>query len=202
MMLLIALPLAAAADVAEDFENGRKAFDRGDISGSMAPLRRAADAGHAKAQALYAYVLDISEFDAEALAYYQKSADQADPDGQYGVAQMYISGEAGKRDYKLARTWLEKAAAQGQGQAVMALAEAYLSGGLGMEQAELESPEALRWLNAAADLKSLTALTALQAAYANGKYGLTADPVKAAEIEARIKILKPDEPTKKKRRKG
>ena len=200
MTLLAALPFFAVADVQSDFEAGKKAFDRGDVSGSMAPLRRAADAGHAKAQALYGYVMDISEFDAEAYAYYKKSADQGDADGQYGLAQMYVTGEAGKKDLKLARDWMEKAASQGHAQAIMTLADAYITGGLAIEPAERESPQALKAVQAAVELNSLTALTAMQAAYTTGRYGLPIDPAKAAEMEAKIRAIKPELGGKKKRR--
>lgn len=200
MTLLAGLPFLAVADAQSDFEAGKKAFDRGDVSGSMAPLRRAADAGHAKAQALYGYVLDISEFNVDAYAYYKKAADQGDADGQYGLAQMYITGEAGKKDLKQARAWMEKAAAQGQAQAITTLADAYISGALAIEPAEQESPQALKVVQAAADLNSLTALMALQAAYTTGKYGLPIDPAKAAELEAKIRAIKPDLGGRKKRR--
>lgn len=202
MMFLTGLSPVVQADPAADYELGRKAFDLGDVSGAMKPLRQAADAGNAKAQALYGYVLDISEFDVEALGYYQKAADQGDPDGQYGLAQMYISGEAGKKDPKLARQWLEKAAHQNMPQAVQLLGEAYVKQNFGIEATELESPEAAKWINAAAELKSTIALNALLDAYTNGKYGIAANAAKAAEIDAKIRAAKPEEKGKKRRRQG
>lgn len=70
----------AIAGSAEDFEAGRKAFRAGDIVTAMAPLRRASEAGHAAAQALYGQILDRSELDEEAVAWFRKSAEQNDPD--------------------------------------------------------------------------------------------------------------------------
>ena len=169
---------------AEDFEAGRKAFRAGDIVTAMAPLRRASEAGHAAAQALYAQILDRSELDEEAVAWFRKSAEQNDPDGQFGLGSMLASGEGIKRDPIAARSWIEKSAAQGNGLAINFLAQSYINGQLGLTDADRSSPQALGVLKQAADLGFLPAIDALAQAYAKGGYGATPDPV-AAEAYAR-----------------
>ena len=68
------------------------------LRAAMLGLRKAADAGHAKAQARLAEILDASDYNEEAFAYYRKSADQGDVDGVFGLASMYAVGEGTKKD--------------------------------------------------------------------------------------------------------
>lgn len=185
--LCVALVRAGAP---EDFEAGRKAFRAGDIAGAMAPLKRAAEAGHPAAQALYGQILDRSELDDEALEWFRKSALQNDPDGQYGYGSMLAAGEGAKRDLPAARTWIEKAADQGHVLAINLLAQSYISGQLNVSEAERTSPQALAVLKRAADLGFLPALDALAQAYAKGDYGATADPLAAERFAQRARELR------------
>jgi len=174
----------AIAGPVEDFEAGRKAFRTGDIVTAMGPLKRASEAGHAAAQALYGQILDRSELDEEAVAWFRKSAEQNDPDGQFGLGSMLASGEGVIRDPIAARSWIEKAAVQGHGLAINLLAQSYINGQLGVTEAERSSPQALAILKQAADLDFLPAIEALAQAYAKGGYGAVPDPA-AAEAYAR-----------------
>jgi len=90
-LLLLASPaiLAADAGVDEEFRRGEKAYHTGDVIGAMGSLRKAADQGHADAQALLAEILDRAEFNEEAVAYYRKAADQGNANGEYGLGTMY-----------------------------------------------------------------------------------------------------------------
>ena len=160
----------------EDYESGKKAFRAGDIVGSMAPLKRASEAGHAAAQALYGQILDRSELDEEAIEWYRKSAEQNDPDGQFGLGSMLASGEGGKRDVVAARKWIERSAEQGHVQAINLLAQSYINGQLGLTEEERSGPRALAVLKKAADLDFLPAMDALAQAYATGSYGAVPDP--------------------------
>ncbi len=174
----------AIAGSAEDFEAGRKAFRAGDIVTAMAPLRRASEAGHAAAQALYGQILDRSELDEEAVAWFRKSAEQNDPDGQFGLGSMLASGEGIQRDPVAARSWIEKSAAQGNGLAINFLAQSYINGQLGLTDEDRSSPQALATLKQAADLGFLPAIEALAQAFAKGGFGAAPDPA-AAEAYAR-----------------
>ena len=77
----------------DDYSAGRKAYLAGDVRRAMPPLKRAADAGHAPAQSLYAYILDKAEYNEEAAQYFRRAAEQGDADGQYGLGILYAAGE-------------------------------------------------------------------------------------------------------------
>lgn len=179
----------ALADSADDYDVGLKAYTSGSVVDAMTPLRRAADKGHAPAQALLAYILDISELDEEAVAYYQKSSEQGDADGQFGLGSMYLSGEGIAKNLEEARRLFNLSAKQGNKNAIVALAQSYISGGLGLDEAALRGPEALFWIKAAADFDYQPALVALSAAYASGKYGLSIDPKMVESLHARLRKI-------------
>ena len=174
------------AGPAEDYETGYKAFNLGNITDAMAPLRRAADSGHAAAQALLAYILDGAEDNEEAVSYYRKSAEQGNADGEFGLGSMYAIGEGVTQNFDEARKWVMKAAAQGNKNAIAMVAQSYISGGLGFDEATRHGPEALTWIKRAAEFDYLPALINLSAAYRTGQYGLTADPAMVENLKERI----------------
>ena len=175
------------ADSTEDYETGSKAFAAGNMVDAMTPLKLAADKGHAAAQALLAYILDSAEFNEESVAYYRKSADQGNADGQFGLASMYLTGEGLTKNIDEARRLFYLSAKQGNKNAVVVLAQSHINGGLGLDEATLRGPEALFWIKSAADFDYLPALIALSAAYGSGKYGLTIDPKMVESLNARIR---------------
>lgn len=111
---LLALGLAmasltpAVADPQQDYEAGVAAFDRSDLMTSMQLLRKAADAGHAAAQAQYAYILDKAEENEAARRYYRMSAEQDNIEGILGLAALYQIGEGGVVDLVAAAQWLRR----------------------------------------------------------------------------------------------
>lgn len=193
-LVLIAVSALAAASVQEDFAAGEKAYRAGDVVAAMPLLRRAADAGDARAQALYGHLLDISEFNDQAAAYYRRAADQGNADGQFGLASLYASGEGVERDSAAARKWFELAAAQGHAHAINTLALASLSGELGLSSAEL------KWVHKAAEQGYFPALDYLAKGYRAGTFGVV-DVGRADEIEARIRALGPPPARKASRKK-
>lgn len=158
----------ALAGAEEDYQAGLKSFRDGDVVGAMVPLRGASLAGHAKAQALLAEILDRTDFDEDAIALYRKSAEQGEPDGMFGLGVMIASGEGTKKDLLAGRNWIFKAAEKGQPMAINVIAQAYLKGELGYTEADRNSPEALAWVKRAAASDYLPAVDALAAAYATG----------------------------------
>lgn len=122
-----------AADAESDYQRGLKAFEEENLILAMQSLGRAASAGHAKAQALLAYIHDKAEEDAQALRYYRMAADQGDPAGEFGLGTLYAAGEGVARDQAQALHWFQRAADQGYGPALEVLADAYLEGALGLE---------------------------------------------------------------------
>lgn len=174
----------------EDYQIGLKAYRGGDLVGSMSPLRRAADAGHAGAQALLGDILDKAESDEEAVAYFRKSAEQGNADGQYGLGAMYAAGEGVKKDPAEARKWITRAADQGHKLAVNTLAQAYITGGLGLEESALRGADALTRLRQAAGNDYLPAIDVLAKAYRAGDYGLAPDAKEAEQLTARANKLR------------
>jgi len=175
LALYIAGTLPAAAGANEDYEEGKKIFLSGDLVTSVAPLRRAADAGHAKAQVVLAEILDRADSDAEAVAYYRKAAEQGNADGQLGLAGMLLGGEGTPRNVAEAKQWLRKAADQGHKLAVNEMASSYLTNAWEIPEEQRKTPEALAWIRKAADNNFIPAMDALSNAYRKGDFGLTAD---------------------------
>jgi TPR repeat protein len=180
--LLVATLTACSVTLAgphEDYQEGARSYARGDLMAAMTTLKRAADGGHAAAQALYALILDRADSDEEAVGYYRKSAEQGNPDGQFGYGAMLASGEGTKRDVDQAREWILKAAEQGHKLAINELALAYLKGQLNIPPDERQGPQALRWVRQAAENDFVPAMDAMAAAYKTGGYGLAADASQA-----------------------
>ena len=174
----------------DDFRVGSEAYRRGDVMQAMAMLKKSADAGHAPSQALLAYILDQAEFNDEAVAYYRKAAEQGDRDGEFGLGSMYAAGEGVKRDPAEARNWITRAAEKGHPNAINALAQAYISGDLGIDEAQRNGAEALRWVRLAADAGFLPALDHLARAYRSGAYGLGVNVEQAAALDAKARAIR------------
>lgn len=190
------------AGTVEDFEAGLRSYRAGDIVGAMAPLRNAANAGHAKAQVLLAEILDRSELDEDAIALYRKAADQGDADGMFGLGVMLAGGEGVKKKEPIeGRKWIEKAAGLGQMQAINVMAQAHLNLDLGFTEADRESAQALHWIQQAAANDYLPAIEALIAAYSSGnRWGLTADKAMADQYFAQMNRIRTTEPAKTKKK--
>lgn len=171
---------AAQAGPAEDYNDGTKRYADGDLIAAMPLLRKAADAGHAAAQAAIAEILDQADSSTEAVEYYRKSAVQGNAEGQFGLGAMLAAGQGTPKNLAEARKWITLAAEQDHKLAVNELALAYISGGLEIPDAQRQGADALRWIRAAADNGYITAMDKLAAAYRNGELGLAVD-VKAAE---------------------
>lgn len=138
-MCIVACGLALAgaqarAGAKEDTERAEASFRSGDLIAAMALLRKAADEGHAPAQARLADLLDAAEQDVEAVALYRKAAEQGDPAGEYGLGRMFANGEGLARDPTQALLWIRKAADRDHVPAIESLARAYRSGDLGLSR--------------------------------------------------------------------
>lgn len=192
--LALALALAAGARAlagpAEDYAAGLRAYRVGDVKSAISILRKPADAGDAASQTLLARILDGAEANAEALKYYRMAAAQGEAEASYGLAVMLAGGEAGPPDPRGAREAMLAAARRGHGPAVNAIALSYLKGGLGTAEADRKSPEALLWIEKAADNGLLPAIDRLALAYREGELGLARDPARAEALEARAREIR------------
>jgi TPR repeat protein len=145
--LALLLSAAAFAGPAEDYAAAQKAFHSGDLPRAMQLLERASNAGHAPAQAMLAWILDGAEENSRAVALYRRSAAQGYPEGQFGLATMYLKGEGVARNNAEAVKLLTSAAEQGHGQSAALLGSAYLNGDLGLEK---DPAQGRTWLEQAA----------------------------------------------------
>jgi len=200
--LVVLSAASAVAGPKEDFEEGIKAYQEGGLVASMTLLRRASDAGHAAAQAAYAYILDKSDEDEEAVKYYKMSAAQGHPDGMYGLAGMYFMGEGIKQDFVEGRKWMVKAAETGHEMATHAMADGYRQGGMGFSEAERSAPEGVLWLRKSAALGYLPSMERLAEVTEKGLLGVAPDAAEAAALRTKIAEAKgtKDKPEEKRKR--
>ncbi|MCB1954282.1 MAG: sel1 repeat family protein [Rhodocyclaceae bacterium] len=153
-------------------------FRNGDLLSAMAPLRRAAEAGHAPAQTTLAYILDLGEYNEEAVRYYQMAADQKYPPGIHGLASMVLSGDGVEQDATRAYALFLEAASLGYDPSWAALADALLNKHMAPPTTP---PTAETILTKAADTGYLRAADALAKNYATGGLDLPKDAAKAAQ---------------------
>lgn len=202
---LTALVFALAASAAlaapeDDFRAGQAAYASGDVIGAMAALRRAADAGHAPAQALLAEILDRAEFNEEAVALYRKAAEQGNAAGEFGLGSMYLAGEGVQRDRSQALFWLRRAAERDHADAIVSLAQTLMIPAPGETT---EDATLLHWVRRAAELGYLPAVERLAAAYRNGELGVAADEGQAKLWRERaIELKKRQAGTQQKKRRS
>lgn len=194
---------AVTPEVEQAFKQGEADLDRGDPASAMVPLQKAAEAGHPGAQALYGYLLDQADSDAEAAEYYRKAADQGNTDGMFWLGGMYVSGDGVKQDLAEARRLFLRAAELGHKQAVVVLSLAYIQGGIGLSEADKHSAEAFKWIREAAKADHLPSLRKLIEVYQKGDMGVSPDPVEADRLQKRVHELlgtDPNAPKKRRRR--
>lgn len=147
VLTLAALGAAGVqAGPAEDTIQAESAIRAGDFVTAMTLLRGAADLNHPPAQARLADLLLAADYRADALALYQKAADQGDPAGAFGLGRMFADGLGVARDHAAALQWYRKAEAKDHAPAIDALARAYRDGYLGLPK----DPERSRALQARA----------------------------------------------------
>lgn len=194
--VLAAVSPASTADAGSDFQRGLDAYRAGDITGAMTPLKAAADAGHAEAQALYGGILDSAEFDEEAAAYLGKAAEQNNAEGQYGLAKLYVAGEAKAPNDAEAGKLMRAAAAQGHDLANISLALAYINRDARLGASNPDVPEAGQYILKAAELGELRAVEVLANAYRTGEYGLATDPSKADQWARQLSSMLGQPPKK------
>jgi len=155
---LMLMPVGEAVPQ-EDYQKGYAAYLADDLMMAMQYLEKAANQGHGDAQALLAYILDKAEENERALELYRLAAAQGNPAGQFGLGQMYASGEGVKQSNETALEWIRKAADNGYVPAIMQLAESYDKAALGLE---IDQQKSLMYLRKAASLGNAQARQKLE----------------------------------------
>ena len=208
---------AGTASPAQYFDAAEKYEKDGDMITSLELYRRAADGGHAEAQARYAYRVYVSSHYKQALDYYRKSAAQGNIEGQFGVAMMIGAGDGGiQKDLVEARKWYVLAMNGGHKMALKTLAYACIgvdekireelsrTNRKRLELLDHDNPimcgsEELALIKRAADDNDIHAIQTLAKAYRLGMYGLAVDLKMAADLEAKDKKLRGISEGKKKK---
>ena len=153
---------ASAQDPEAEMKAGLEAWQAGDMVGAMTHYQAAAEAGLPQAQAKLGYIYDVSNQDEMAVRWYREASMQNDPDGEFGLGEMYSKGEGVDQDFDMAIEMYMRAAVGGHAQARRVLASAYESGTLGRD---VNAAEALRWLRLAADSGDANAMRRMAALY-------------------------------------
>ena len=146
-LCLIIAPLAWG-----DYQDGRKAYNRGDYATALKELRPLAEQGHAGAQYFIGYMYykgqGVDQDGEEAVKWFRMAAEQGDVKSQVRLGVMYRLGLTVLKNYKEAEKWLRMAAEQEDTKAQYNLALMYFRGE-GMQQ---DNKEAVKWYRKAAEL--------------------------------------------------
>jgi TPR repeat protein len=157
--------------------DGLDAWKQGDTEKSLTILRKVsaddalrplANAGDPKAQVAFGRVVENSgmpEARDEAAKWYQRAADQGDPDGLTSIGLYYQNGEGGlPKDTAKARALYEQAAAKDWAPAMTNLGDFYATG----NGVPADMKAALTWYRKAADLGDANAMYSVGQRYEHG----------------------------------
>ncbi|MGH7396297.1 MAG: tetratricopeptide repeat protein, partial [Candidatus Rokuibacteriota bacterium] len=116
------------------FEDGRRAYDRGDWASAYREWLPLAERGEAAAQFLVGFLHErgqgVPPSPAEAVAWYRRAALQGDVHAQFRLGFLHAYGRGVDRDDVQAADWYGRAAAQGNRAAQAALDELRAEGRL------------------------------------------------------------------------
>ena len=122
---------------ADEFEDGRAAYQAGEYDKALKILRPLAEQGNSQAQVtlgiMYDYGQGVETDPAEAMKWYIKAAEQGIPVVQHDVGVKYFQGMGVEQDYLEAAKWWELSASSGLADSQFNLGLLYYRG-LGVEQ--------------------------------------------------------------------
>jgi len=111
------LVMSVTVSLAQDFQKGYEAYQKGDYATALQELRPLAEQGYAPAQYnlgdMYRWSLGVSQDYAVAVKWYRKAAEQGNTNAQYNLGDMYRNGWGVAQDYARAMDWFRKAAKRG-----------------------------------------------------------------------------------------
>ena len=152
----------AQSELGGRYEAGREGVER-DYGEAVTWYRRAAEQGHAAAQAflgfLYSRGRGVGQDDAEAVRWYRRSAEQGHPLGQVNLGVMYSAGRSVGQDFREAVRWYRRSAEQGHPLGQNNLGVMYRDG-RGVVQ---DYEESIRWFRRSAEQGNALAQTSLGA---------------------------------------
>ena len=167
----------AQTELGQRYVAGRDGVER-DYGEAVSWYRRAAEQGHAAAQAYlgfsYSTGRGVGRDYGEAVRWYRRSAEQRHPVGQNNLGVMYREGRGVSQDYETAARWFRRSAEQGSAGAQTSLGALYYDG-RGVDQ---NYEEAVRWFRRAAEQGNTSAQYNLGFIYENGR-GVDRDRLEA-----------------------
>ena len=161
-----------AAEDVEDFDTAFEYFNKALEGEEQIYIASASyDIGY-----MYRYGLGVEQDYAQAMEWFEESADLGYPTAMNTIGYMYDCGEGVEQDYTKAMEWYIKAADLGNSNAMANIAWMYENGN-GVKQ---DYTKALEWYTKAADLGSTASMNNIGWLYENG-YGVEQDYTKALE---------------------
>ena len=117
--VLLAINIIAASAVADNFETGYTAYQKGEFKVAAKEWLALAKEGHAKSQYNLGILFDqgkgVVQDRAEAVKWWLKAAENDFQLAQHNLANAYISGDGVEQNYGKAIEWLERASKFGIG---------------------------------------------------------------------------------------
>jgi len=140
--ILFTLLLLSISAIADDFKDGKEAYELEDYTAAISFFKKSAEQGNAYAQyslgQMYRQGLGVTQNYKQAVSWYQKAAEQGNANAQVNVGMMYDQGLGVTQDSKQAVSWFQKAAEQGFTQAQYNLGMMY-GNGRGVTQDYIEA---------------------------------------------------------------
>ncbi len=140
--ILFTLLLLSISAIADDFKDGKEAYEREDYTAAISFFKKSAEQGNAYAQyslgQMYRQGLGVTQDSKLAVSWFQKAAEQKYAYAQFNLGWMYEEGLGVTQDYKQAVSWYQKAAKQGNAQAQYNLGMMY-GNGRGVTQDYIEA---------------------------------------------------------------
>ncbi len=121
LVAVLILALNPCLALADSFEDGKTAYDKGNYTLALEHFSKAAEQGNAWAQHNLGVMYDngqgVSQDYAQAAKWYRKAAEQGDVDAQASLGLMYALGQGTAQDLVQAHKWLNLIAIQGDADA-------------------------------------------------------------------------------------
>lgn len=113
-------------------EEGVAAYQAGDLPLALKEFRAVADTGNADGQfnvaLMYEQGIGVTKDEAQAIYWYDKSAQQGNSNAQFNLGVLYENGHGTEVNFAQANQWYRKAAAQGDALAIGNLGMLYMRG--------------------------------------------------------------------------
>ena len=123
MKKLLIFIMICSSLIANDFNDGIRAYNENNYKEASAYFTKAASSGNSEAQYILGYIYTGGQgvkYDlSKALAWYTKAAMAGHTNAQINLGFMYIGGQGTKKDYKKAAYWINKAKESGSAKAAI-----------------------------------------------------------------------------------